>query len=64
MSTDVGTCHIVYGGSNFTLKCGKNRIASAKSLAELENKIHSDFGGNEEYLIALDIFRTKNPKLG
>ena len=63
MSTENGCCHIVKGKVFFYLKCGKKKLASARSLMDLENKIRKDLDSVEEYLIALDIFRTKNPGL-
>lgn len=63
MSTESNCCHIVKGSTNYYLKCGKEKLAKALTLKELENKIRNELGALEEYLIALDIFRTKNPGL-
>lgn len=63
MSTGSNTCHVVYG-KFFSLKCGKNVIVKkAISLSDLENQIRVNHGAKEEYLVALDIFKTKNPRL-
>ncbi len=63
MSTEENCCHVVRGKVFFYLKCGKNKLAKALTLKELEEKIEKELKGVEEYLIALDIFRRKNPGL-
>ena len=63
MSTEENCCHVVRGKVFFYLKCGKNKLAKALTLKEHEEKIEKELKGVEEYLIALDIFRRKNPGL-
>ena len=63
MSTEKNCCHVVKGKVFFYLKCGKDKLANAKSLKDLENKIRNELGAVEEYFIALDIYRTKNPSI-
>lgn len=63
MSTDSQCIHVFKGKVFIYLKRGKEKLASALTTKELEQKIEKEFNGVYEYLVALDIFKRKNPNL-